>query len=181
MTLEELKLAVLNLLEESDEDETDLTQDEDIAKKMNNAINKILFELARMKKILTKSTITTVEDEDYDLENLPDFYQLKVIKDVEFEKVDNYITWLEDGTARVFYYRYPTYITDDIDDDFELELSLDALNIAPMGIAGTILLSDISNAYGKTYIAEYEKMLQRLDSRISDTSITFGGSGEPSE
>ena len=175
MTLEELKLAVLNLLEESDKNETDLTQDEDIAKKMNNAINKILFELARMKKILIKTTIDTVTNEEYDLKNLPNFYQLKVIKDVAFDKVDNYITWLEDGTARVFYFRYPTYITDDIDDDFTLELSLDTLNIAPMGIAGTILLSDISNAYGKTYITEYEKMLQRLDSRVADTSITFGG------
>ena len=50
MKLGELKLSVLNLLEESDENEIDLTQDEDIAKKMNDAINKILFELARMKK-----------------------------------------------------------------------------------------------------------------------------------
>ena len=89
--------------------------------------------------------------------------------------VENYVTWSEDGTAQVYYYRYPTLINSDIDDDFDLELSLDALNIAPMGIAGTILLSDVSNQYGRVYLNEYEKMLQRLDSRLSDTLITFAG------
>lgn len=181
MKLEELKSSVLKLLEEYAENKTDLTDDQDIALKMNDAINKVLFELSRMKKILAKQDITTVINEEYDLKNLSNFYQLKVIKNVKLERVDNFVTWLEDGIAKVYYYRYPTFITDDISDDFTLELSLDALNIAPIGIAGTILLNTVSDQYGRMYLNEYEKMLQRLDSRISDTSITFGGSGEPSE
>lgn len=175
MKLGELKLSVLNLLEESDENEIDLTQDEDIAKKMNDAINKILFELARMKKIPARLTVTAEKDEEFNLNNIDDLYQLKAIKGVAFDRVENYVTWSEDGTAQVYYYRYPTLINSDIDDDFDLELSLDALNIAPMGIAGTILLSDVSNQYGRVYLNEYEKMLQRLDSRLSDTLITFAG------
>jgi len=175
MKLGELKLSVLNLLEESDENKIDLTQDEDIAKKMNDAINKILFELARMKKIPARLTVTTEEDGEFNLNNIDDLYQLKAIKGVAFDRVENYITWNADGTALIYYYRYPTFITDDIDDEFNLELSLDALNIAPMGIAGTILMSDISNQFGSVYLNQYEKMLQRLDSRLSETTITFEG------
>ena len=51
MTLLEIKKKVLGLIEELNPDSEFLTDDPDIATKINDVINQILFELARMKKI----------------------------------------------------------------------------------------------------------------------------------
>lgn len=184
MTLEDLKSETLKLLQEYMDNMPDMTDDEDIINNMIPAINKILFELARVKKIETYVKRDVTEDEEINLKTLPDFYQLKLIKfkpTVEtydshyYEKVGNYINFTQAGIVTIYYYKYPTMITEDTDDEFVLELDQDALNIAPTGIAGTILMTDISNQYGSVFLNEYEKMLQRLDSRNSDTMITIEG------
>ena len=51
MTLKEMKMKVLALIEELNADSTLLTDDPDIAAKINAVTNQILFELARIKKI----------------------------------------------------------------------------------------------------------------------------------
>lgn len=184
MTLENLKSETLKLLQEYMDNQPDMTDDEDIINNMIPAINKILFELARVKKIEAYVKRDVKEDDMIDLKILPNYYQLKLIKfkpTVErydnnyYEKVGNYVTFNQEGTVTIYYYRYPTLITEDTDEEFELELDQDALNIAPTGIAGTILMTDISNQYGSVFLNEYEKMIQRLDSRNSDTMITIEG------
>lgn len=184
MTLETLKSETLKLLQEYMDNMPDMTDDEDIINNMIPAINKILFELARVKKIDTYVKREVSEGEEIDLKTLPNFYQLKLIKfkpkiatydEHYYEKVGSYINFNQEGSVTVYYYKYPTMITEDTEDEFELELDQDALNIAPTGIAGTILMTDISNQYGSVFLNEYEKMLQRLDSRNSDTMITIEG------
>lgn len=187
MSLETLKAETLKLLQEYMEDEDNLTDDEDIAYNMIPAINKILFELARIKKIQTYEKRTVKADETLDLTELSNFYQLKLIRfsaneetsefdyTDNFEIVGNYVTFNKAGTATIYYYRYPELITEDTEDEHTLELSLDALNIAPTGIAGTILMTDISNQYGAVFLNKYEQMIARLDSRTSDNIITFTG------
>ena len=51
MTLKEMKRKVLALIEELNPDSDLLTDDPDIATKINEVINQVMFELARMKKI----------------------------------------------------------------------------------------------------------------------------------
>ena len=51
MTLKEMKVKVLGLIEELNPEHEALTEDPDIATKINEVINQIMFELARMKKI----------------------------------------------------------------------------------------------------------------------------------
>lgn len=175
MTWETLKSETLKLLEEYSDQYDELTSDEDIALKIISATNKILFELSRVKKILTKETLSVSENEEFDLKSLDKFYQLKNIRGVLYERIGTYVTFKETGTASIYYYKYPEMITEDTSDSFELELDMDALNIAPTGIAGTILMTDISNQYGKVFSNNYEQMLSRLDSKTSETSITFEG------
>lgn len=175
MTWEDLKSETLKLLEEYSDKYSDLTDDEDIALKIIPATNKILFELSRMKKILTKETRTVSENEELDLKDLDSFYQIKNIKGVDYDRVGTYVTFNEEGTANIYYYKYPELITEDTEDEYELELDLDALNIAPTGIAGTILMNDISNQYGSVFLNNYETMLNRLDNRINTETVKFEG------
>ena len=51
MTLLEMKKKVLGLIEELNPDHELLTEDPDIATKINDVINQIMYELARIKKI----------------------------------------------------------------------------------------------------------------------------------
>lgn len=191
MTWEELKAETYKLLQEYVEDEDNLTDDEDIANNVIPATNKILFELARAKKIETYQTMTVTKDQILDLKTLSNYYQLKAIRfkatDTEeslnefvneqpdYDIVGNYITFNKDGQVTIYYYRYPTLITEETNDNFELELDMDALNIAPTGIAGTILMTDISNQYGSVFLNQYQQMLQVLDSRTSDSMVMFEG------
>ena len=60
-------------------------------------------------------------------------------------------------------------------DNYEFELSADALEIMPYGVAADLLKSDVSNNYGQIYSQRYESMLQRLDPRYSMGSIYIEG------
>ena len=45
----------------------------------------------------------------------------------------------------------------------------------PIGVAGMVLMSDVSNSYGRIYTEQYEKMIQRLDPRYAESSIYVEG------
>ena len=174
MTLLEMKKKVLRLIEEISE--TNLTDDPDIESKLNDVINQVMFEVARMKKIpeLTTEEITA-SDLELDLRTVDNFYQLEKI---EFKNrtgepamadvFGNYAVFPEEGTARIFYYKYPKRIKDDTEDEeYTFELSDDALEIMPYGVAADLLKSDVSTGYGEVYAQRYETMLQRLDPRYN--------------
>jgi hypothetical protein len=182
MTLLEMKKKVLGLIEELNKDSELLTDDPDIETKINDVINQVQFELARMKKIagyvemevsagdlITFETIATASG--YEV------YQLDVVRGVEYElkAQGTIIKVLEDGTLEVDYFRYPELITEKTKDNYEFELSPDALEIAPYGVAGDLLKSDVSTNYGEIYSQRYESMLQRLDPRYSMGSIYIDG------
>ena len=57
----------------------------------------------------------------------------------------------------------------------ELDLSDDALEIAPYGIAADVLKADVSNQYGTIYERRYREMLQMLDSRYTLGTVEFDG------
>lgn len=182
MTLEEMKRATLELIEEIDESEDSLTSDPDIEAKLHSSINRIMFEMARMKKIPDYVEIEVVAGqkitfEDIESESGYGVYQLDIVRGAEYDlkAKGTVIKVLEDGVLEIEYFRYPERITKTTKDNYEFELSQDALEIMPYGIAADLLKSDVSTGYGKMYSQTFENMLQRLDSRYSMGSISFEG------
>ena len=166
MTLEQLKIKVLTMIEEYNENAELLTDDEDISSKLNHVINQIQNELARFKKIHAYKELSVVEGQEMALTDIDkNIYQLNTVRGVCVDTIADRIIFEEEGTAKVYYFKYPTQINDETDDDFVLELSTDVLEIMPYGIAGDLLKSDVSSNYGAVYSARYKEMIQQLDGR----------------
>lgn len=182
MTLKEMKQKVLAMIEELNPNSSLLTDDPDIATKFNDVTNQIMYELARMKKIpkyvemeVTKGDV--VEFADIEKKCGYEIYQIGLVGGINFASKANgtVLKILEDGVAEIDVYVYPERITSQTNDNYEFELSPDALEIMPYGIAGDLLKSDVSTEYGTIYSTRYESMLQRLDPRYQMTSIYIEG------
>lgn len=175
MTLEEMKKKTLNLIEEISENNTNLTEDIDIANKINDVINQIMFELCRYKKLPAYERMEVIENEELELTDLDNFYQLKSIQGVYYEQLGNTIIFLETGTATIIYYKFPKRITKKNEQNYKFELTDDVLEIMPYGIAADLLKSDVSSQYGKIYENRYQELKQMLDPRYEMGSITIEG------
>lgn len=182
MTLKEMKMKVLGLIEELNPKSPLLTDDPDIATKINDVINQIMFELARMKKIpkyveMDVKAGDMVEFADIEKKCGYEIYQIGLVSGVDFSPKANgtILKILSDGTAEIDVFVFPERITSNTKDNYEFELSTDALEIMPYGIAGDLLKSDVSTEYGTIYSTRYETMLQRLDPRYQMTSIYIEG------
>lgn len=174
MTLEEMKQKVYAMIEEYDENAEDLTNDPDLAGKMNGIINQIQNELARIKKITANKEMQVTENQTIDLTDIDeDIYQLYGVRGVDYETMLNTITFYEDGNATFYYYKYPTQIDSETEDDYQFELSRDILEIMPYGVAADLLKSDPSSQYGSVYAARYQQLLNELDVRYSTGSLTL--------
>ena len=181
MTLREMKQKTLRLIEEIDTNET-LTSDPDIAEKLNDVINQIMFEVCRIKKTLAHDVRMVASGEIFDMLTLDRFYQLKSIRctdedgdSVEFEQMDNLLIFEENAEVKLFYYVLPEPITHDTSDDYEFDLMADVLEIMPYGIAADLLKSDVSTNYGQVYAKRYEELKRTLDPRYSLGMVTFEG------
>lgn len=182
MTLKEMKSKVLKLIEEISPNNSLLTDDPDISAKINDVINQVQNELARIKKIPAKEDMEVSIDEEVDFAEIDkSFFQLNIVRGVENTPIGDTIIFNGNGTAKIYYYKYPKQITSDTkDDEYKFELSTDALEIMPYGVAADLLKSDISAQYGQVYANRYEQMLQRLDPRYHTGSIYIDG-GDTSE
>ncbi len=177
MTLLEMKKKVLKLIEEINDKSELLTDDPDIASKINDVINQVQNELARIKKIPAKEEIEVIKGEEVDFEDIDkNLFQINIVRGVENDIIGNTINFYGDGVAKIYYYKYPKQITADTEDSkFIFDLSTDALEIMPYGVAGDLLKSDPSTSYGQVYSNRYEQMLQRLDPRFHTGSIYIEG------
>ena len=175
MTLKEMKQKTLRLIEEINPESELLTDDPDISAKINDVINQIQFELSRIKKIPAK---TQYEVEDYKIFNMSDeMYQVDRVTGCDSYDVFGKEIVFSDkftGLVTIYYYKYPDVIKSDTKDTYTFELSDDALEIMPYGVAGDLLKSDVSNAYGNIYSQRYEQMKQQLDPRYSLGFIEIG-------
>ena len=183
MKLLEMKKKVLQLIEEINTDETKITDDPDIEAKLNSVINQVQDELSRMKKIPDYKELVVKENELIKFEDITtdyEIYQLDVVRGIKYElkAQGTIIKCLEDGTAEIEYFRYPTEINDKTNDSYEFELSSDVLEIMPYGVAADLLKSDVSNNYGQIYAQRYETMVQRLDPRYNTGSVYIEGGFE---
>jgi hypothetical protein len=182
MTLKEMKTKVLGLIEELNADSPYLTEDPDIATKINDVINQILFELARIKKIPKYFEMEVHEGDvldfaDFEKECGYEVFQVYNVAGVQYDSKGYGTVYkiLEDGKAEVDLFVYPERITDKTKDNYEFELSADALEIMPYGVAADLLKADVSTEYGTVYATRYESMKQMLDPRYALPMITFEG------
>lgn len=183
MTLLEMKKKILGMIEELNPLSEYLTDDPDIAAKINEVINQILYELARFKKI-PKYVEMKVNEGDLiefaDIEKVVgnEIYQIDVVYGVRYVPRANgtVLKILESGTAEINCFVYPERITEKTKAKaYEFELSPDALEVLPYGVAGDLLKSDVSTKYGAIYSSRYQEMIQRLDSRYHMASIFIEG------
>lgn len=176
MTLEDMKIKVYTMIEEYSEDADDLSTDPDLVAKINTVINQIQNELTRFKKIPAYTTRDVTKDETISLTDIDNrIYQIGIIRDVDYDMINDTITFNEDGTAKIYYFKYPKRITPDTDDSYKFELTDDLLEIMPYGVAGDLLKSDVSSQYGSVYSARYREMLNTLDPRYSNLVADFTG------
>ena len=183
MNLLEMKKKVLGLIEELNPNNTLLTDDPDISTKINEVINQIMYELARMKKISKYVELEVAEGDliefaDIEKECGHDVYQIAMVSGVDYTPRANgtILKFLGSGTAELDIYVYPERITEKTKDKgYEFELSADVLEIMPYGIAGDLLKSDVSAEYGSVYASRYEAMLQRLDPRYHMNTVYVEG------
>lgn len=182
MTLLDTKTRVLALIEELNEDNAYLTDDPDISAKINYVIDQVQHEIARMKKL---PVYVEMEVNAGDVLRFSDIseacgrnvYQLGTITGAAFDLRANgtVLKFTQSGTAQIDCFAYPTIITADTEDEFEMELDEDALNVLVYGVAADLLKSDVSTGYGAVYANRYEQLLQRLDPRHNMPSIAFEG------
>ncbi len=179
MTLGENKKVTLALIEEYSPTNRNLTDDEDIAIRLNFAYATNYQELSTLKKILKTKTLKEITDdttgEGYTEYTLPsNMYQLKNI--IALDENNNKVNadYYTVGKKKIFisnssnyqyvleYYAYPTLIDQDTDDDFVLELDQDVLMILPYAVASDILKTDPSADY-TAFQADYRRLLENLD------------------
>lgn len=182
MKLLEMKKKVLGLIEELNPNNEVLTDDPDIATKINDVINQIMFELVRMKKLPGYVEIPVKAGDFIDFakiekESKYEVYQISVVRGVpcDYKAQGTVLKVLEDGTAEVEFFKYPERITEKTKDSYEFELTNDVLEIMPYGIAADLLKSDISTNYGQIYAERYEAMKQMLDPRYSMGAVYIEG------
>lgn len=182
MTLKELKVKVLSLIEELNLQNELLTNDKDISAKINDVINQVMFELCRYKKIAKYVEFDVVKGELIDFARLErecgyEIYQVQLVSGVDYEMRANGTVFkiLESGNVEADLFVYPERITSNTKDNYEFELSADVLEIAPYGIAADLLSSDASSDSYRIYRDRYQSLLNTLDTRNMMPSITFEG------
>lgn len=183
MTLLEMKKKVLGLIEELNPDSELLTDDPDISIKINDVINQIMFELARIKKIPKYAEIEVNEGDLLSFEKIEEsvgytVYQIGTVGGVLNAPKANGTIFkiLQSGTAEIDLFVYPERITEKTKDKaYEFELTDDVLELMPYGVAGDLLKSDVSAEYGNIYSARYESMKQMLDPRYQMNYFTIDG------
>lgn len=185
MTLLEIKKKVLGLIEEISPDATNYTDDPDIATKINDVTNQVMYELARFKKIPDYVEVEVqagdlIRFDDIEASSGYEVYQIDMIRGVEHENKaqGTVIKAMEAGTMEIDYFRYPERITEKTKDSYEFELSADVLEIMPYGIAADLLKSDVSNNYGQIYEARYNELKNTLDPRYNMGSVYIEGGVE---
>lgn len=187
MTLEDNKKITLALIEEYSPTNEYLTDDEDIATRLNLVYAPAYQELSQRKRILKTKVlreITGETGEGYEEMSLPsNMYQLAQVvaldsnnKEVQadYRTIGNkiYISKEIDAKYILEYYMYPSVITTNTSDNFNLELEQDAQMLLPYLVANDILKVDPSSDY-TAFSQEYQRKLELLDPRKTLSSAVI--------
>lgn len=188
MTLKENKILTLALIEEYAPKNSVLTDDEDIAIRLNPIYSLRYQELATKKKILKVHNFEKIDaDTTYYREyEIPiDLYQIRRIialnrethkdMDADYKMIGKkiYINDKSKCDYKLEYYAYPEVISKDTKDEtFELEIDQDVQFILPYAVANDILKVDPSADYN-AFKVEYERRISELDTRAVLSSISI--------
>lgn len=182
MKLLEMKKKVLGLIEELNPGSEVLTDDPDIATKINDVINQIMFEMVRMKKLPGYVEIPVKAGELIDFAQIEkaskyEVYQISIVRGVpcDYKAQGTILKVLEDGIAEIEFFKYPERITEKTKDSYEFELPNDVLEVMPYGIAADLLKSDISTNYGREYAIRYKDLKDMLDPRYGMSAVYIEG------
>lgn len=194
MTAKEMKIKVFSLIEEYYPEQVSLADDQDVKYKINGSINQIQMDLMKYKKIPFKYKASIKKDDPVlPLNNIPNFYQLNTIPDVEYEIVGDYEIKFnvdEDTTVDIYYYKYPALmdltfeatdsqtaeeVSAEYDESFEFELPIELQEIMPYGVAADLLKQDMISNYGKYFYERYLEMKNMIDSRKTTSMATVTG------
>lgn len=184
MTLGENKKITLALIEEYSPTNVYLTDDEDIANRLNLVYAPNYQELSQIKRIIKTKVlreITGQTEKGYEEVSMPsNMYQL--IKIVALDEYNNeveanyrtlgnkiLISKEKDAKYVLEYYMYPSEINEETPDNFYLELDQDAQMLLPYLVANDILKVDPSSDY-TAFQAEYRRKLDLLNPRKILTS-----------
>ena len=185
MTLGENKKITLALIEEYAPNNQYLTDDEDIRARLNLVYAPAYQELSQEKKIIKTKVLKEISEDGTGYEEFsspsdmyqqkrliamdednnqvaPDYYTLG--KKIYINRASNYKYILE-------YYVFPTVITEETDNDFQLEIDQDAQMMVPYLVANDILKADPSADYTAFY-TEYMRKMQSWDTARSSIAIT---------
>ena len=176
MNLGELKQRTYKLIEEYTNTAPDYTSDPDYSTKFNTVANVILNELNSLVKKAVIETMNVHKGEEIQLdEELDRFFLLKRITGVKYSIIDRFVTFEEDGEAKIYYYQYPVQIKEDSDNDTKIDLEPQAIECMIWGIASDILKMDVSNQYGAMFSQRYAELKGELDNRINQGTIHIEG------
>ena len=183
MTLLEMKKKVLGMIEEVNPESEVLTDDPDIAAKINEVTNQVMFELARIRKIPKYVELPVKAGDIIDFADIEkvcgyEVYQVSLVAGIDyaFKANGTIIKVLQNGTAEIDCFVYPERITERTKDKaYEFEVPADVLEMMPYGIAADLLKSDVSAEYGTVYAKRFEEMKQQLDPRYAMNSIYIEG------
>lgn len=183
MNLFDMKKKVLGLIEELNPASELLTEDPDIAAKINGVINQVMYELVRFKRIPKYAEIEVKAGDVITFDHIEEavgyeIFMLGNVCGVKYTpKADGTVLKiLESGTAEVECYVYPERITDKTKDKaYEFEIAADLLEIMPYGVAADLLKSDASVGYGSVYSSRYESMKNMIDPRYQTDVVTIEG------
>jgi hypothetical protein len=179
MTLGENKKITLALIEEYSPTNINLTDDEDIATRLNLVYSTNYQELSQIKRIIKTKVlrdITGQTEEGYEEVSMPsNMYQLiKIVAldennnevEADYRTLGNKILISKENDSKYVleYYAYPTEIKEDTPDGFYLELDQDAQMLLPYLVANDILKVDPSSDY-TAFQAEYRRKSDLLNPR----------------
>lgn len=184
MTLGENKKITLALIEEYSPTNVYLTDDEDIANRLNLVYAPNYQELSQIKRIIKTKVlreITGQTEKGYEEVSMPsNMYQLiKIVAldeynnevEADYRTLGNKILISKEKDAKYVleYYMYPSEINEETPDNFYLELDQDAQMLLPYLVANDILKVDPSSDY-TAFQAEYRRRLDLLNPRKILTS-----------
>lgn len=184
MTLGENKKITLALIEEYSPTNVYLTDDEDIANRLNLVYAPNYQELSQIKRIIKTKVlreITGQTEKGYEEVSMPsNMYQLiKIVAldeynnevEADYRTLGNKILISKEKDAKYVleYYMYPSEINEETPDNFYLELDQDAQMLLPYLIANDILKVDPSSDY-TAFQAEYRRKSDLLNPRKILTS-----------
>lgn len=176
MTLSQIKEMAVKLIDEYSNN-ANITDDEDIRLKLNGLCNLGQIELSLIKKIrrVHEFSIDKEPETLYSIIELPPDYmeenRLRFFPSnnsiLNYYVQDNKLKIHKDclGNFEFEYFAKPKEITNDTEDDYELEIDLIAQQVLPYYVASDVLKSDVSANY-TAFEAKYNAKIELLMSSV---------------